>query len=266
MLHSVLTLETRRSAIASAIILATLLFFVVFPFPVIAQQPTSTPVPVSLPSATPTNPPPTDTPTVTPTSQGPAVVEALTAQTNVRSQPDINSERVGQISPGQTFGVIGRYFEWLQINYPDNPSGSNIGWVHQSVVQVIGDEALIPNLAADEIPTENPVVLSERETQLAITATPGIFQTLTMQAFITPTGLFTVEGQPGSTDPLAGTPQPGILPTFTFPPFTDTPLPIADLTVPRTVVDSGGLPPIAPIMGLIGLGGIGLLISLLRRG
>lgn len=230
-----------------------------------AQQPTSTPVPINLPSATPTNPPPTQTATVTPTSQGPAVVEALTPQTNVRSQPDINSERVGQISPGQTYGVIGRYFEWLQINYTDNPSGSNIGWVHESVVQIIGDAALIPNLDPNQIPTENPEILSRQETQLAITSTPGIFQTLTVQAFITPTGVFTVEGQAGTTDPLAGTLQPGFLPTFTFPPFTDTPLPIADLTVRRTVTESGGLPPIAPIMGLIGLGGIGLLVSLLRR-
>ncbi len=244
------------------------LFWIFFPRSVFAQQPTSTPVPVILPTGTATLSPPTQTPTVTPTSQGPAVVEALTAQTNVRSQPDINSERVGQINPGQTYAVVGRYFEWYQLDYPDNPSGSNIGWIHQSVVQLIGDVNLIPNLDPNQIPTENPAVAGQQETQLAITATPGIFQTQTLQALITPTGVFTVEGQlPPDSQPIAGTTDPQFLPTFTFPPFTDTPLPIADLTTPRSTAASGSaMPPIAPIAGLIGLGGLGLLVSLLRRG
>lgn len=243
------------------------LLLLLIPAHAIAQQPTTTPVPVILPTGTATISPPTETPTVTPTSQGPALVEALTEQTNVRSQPDINSERVGQINPGQTYAIVGRLFEWYQIDYPDNPSGSNVGWIHESVVQVIGDAALIPNLDPNQIPTENPESASRLETQLAVTSTPGIFQTQTAIAQITPTGVFTVEGQ--SNAPIAGTPAPGsqLLPTFTFPPFTDTPLPIADLTTPRNAAaNDGTMPPIAPIAGLIGLGGIGLLISLLRRG
>ena len=55
------------------------------------------------------------------------------------------------------------------------------------------------------------------------------------------------------------------LPTFTFPPYTVTPV-IIPRVAPSTVqTDSGSLPPILPILALGALGLLGLLVSLLRR-
>jgi hypothetical protein len=190
-------------------------------------------------------------------------VEALSSPTNVRSQPDITAEIVGQIGPGQTYAVIGKRFEWYQIQFPDAPGG--VGWVHQSVVQIRGDPNLIPDFS--EVPTENPTITSGRGTAEAITRTPGGHLTLTAQARITPSGVFTVE--PGAAAvgdnpnvPVSGNP---LLPTFTFPAMTATPLDLTSLSGQTETTANEGLPPIIPIVGLLGLGSLGIFISILRR-
>ena len=225
-----------------------------------AQGP-STPIPVNPPTATASPEPPTDVPTRTPTSLGPASAEALSDATNVRAQPDITGERLGQISPGQTYPIRGRFFEWLQILFPDSPSG--IGWVHQSVVQILGDESLIPDLTVEQLPTEAPTIVTGRETAAVITQTPGGILTLTAQTFITPEGVFTVGPQAGDG------PQPSdpILPTYTFPAETATPIDLREISGQPTVAgeEAEGIPPIVPIAALIALGGLGLLISIVRR-
>lgn len=226
-----------------------------------AQQP-ATPIPVVPPTATPTLLPPTNPPTRTPTSQGPASVTPLEGAANVRAQPDINAERLGQIQVGQNYAVLGKYFEWYQIQFPDSPSG--IGWVHQSVVQVLGDPNTIPDLTQSGLPTEDPILASRRQTLEVITITPGGVFTLTAEAQITPTGVFTLEG--GAPNPNAPQAQNLILPTFTFPPTTPTPIDLNTISRPgQTDASSGGMPPIVPIAALIGLGSLGLLITGLRR-
>ena len=244
----------------TGVLLVTILLLIMGQ-PVYAQEP-ATPIPVNPPTGTATAPPPTDPPTRTPTSQGPASVEALADGTNIRSQPDISAERLGQISPGQSYAVIGRFFEWLQIEYPDTPGGT--GWVHESVVTINGDPNLIRDFSQQDVPTENPTIVSRRQTADAITATPGGVLTITAQALITPEGIFTV---------AAGAPQPGapqiadgILPTFTFPPETPTPLNLQDYNRQSSPGSAdGGIAPMIPILGLIGAGIFGLIISLLRK-
>lgn len=244
------------------LLLLITLFLLLMPGAIASAQDAATPIPINLPSPTPTGLPPSPTPTQTGTSAGPATVEALSVGTNVRSQPDINSERIGQISPGQSYAVRAKRFDWFQIAFPDAPGGA--GWVYKDVVTLTGDLAAIPEMSLDQVPTEDPSIVNARATLDAVSAIPGGIATQTAMALITPTGLFEVPN--GTPDP--NVPQvPGqILPTFTFPPFTSTPINIQQLGGQSTVtVQESGIPPIAPIVGLIGLGILGLTVSLLRR-
>ncbi len=217
------------------------------------QQPTA--VPLQFPTPTATAGPPTETPTRTPTALGRAVVEAITADTNVRAGPDINDNRVGQIQPGTQYPVLGRRFNWFQIEYADSPTGT--AWVYADVVTLTGDAATIPELELEDIPTVDPGFLAQQQTSEAIANTPGAAATLTAQVLITPTGIFTVV-------PEDRTLAPGErLPTFTYPAYTPTPV-----AFPRTnppPVQGGGIPPLVPILALGALGLMGLLVALLRR-
>lgn len=223
--------------------------------------PTSTPAPVILPSGTATIQPATETPTRTPTSAGPGLIEAKNPDTNVRAGAGTDYDRVGQIQPGTRYVVRGRYFQWFQIEYPDAPTG--IGWVHESVINLIGNPAEIPDLSFEELPTPDETLAAQQETLLAATLTPGGILQLTEQAQTTPQGVFTATPDVGQQPTLA----PGQrLPTFTFPAFTPTPVSAANLRE-RVQVDSDGdsLPPIIPIAALGALGLMGLFISILRR-
>jgi hypothetical protein len=218
-----------------------------------AQQPT--PVPLQFPTPTETAGPPTETPTRTPTALGRPVVEAISADTNVRAGPDINENRVGQIQPGTQYPVLGKRFNWYQIEYAEAPSGT--AWVYADVVTLTGDPGVIPELSLEDIPTVDPGFLGQQQTAEAIANTPGAGATLTAQALITPTGIFTAA-------PEERTLAPGErLPTFTYPAYTPTPV-----AFPRTnppPVQGGGIPPLVPILALGALGLMGLLVALLRR-
>lgn len=219
-----------------------------------------TPIQVQLPTGTDTPEPPDATVTRTPTSLGPALIEANGVDTNVRAGPDITDNLVGRIQPGERYQAISRRFEWIRIEYPNSPTRD--GWVHQSVVTVIGD-GIIPEISEDQLPTIDATVASQRETEIAITLTPGGIITLTAQAFITPAGLFTT-----SPNLPTNTLAPGErLPTFTYPPFTNTPIPVQELQVRRNVsqTQSDGFAPAIPILGLIGLGLFGLFVGIFRR-
>ncbi len=221
----------------------------------VRQAASPTPVQLQFPTATGTAGPPTETPTRTPTSQGRPWIEAIADATNVRAGPDINQVRVGQIYPGTTYPILGKRFEWYWIEYPDATGGR--AWVHESVVTVGGDETQIPIL--EEMPELDPEVVSEQETALAITQTPGLADTMTAQAQVTPTGLFTPQpGQQGAPR-VPGEP----LPTFTNPPATPTPPVIPRQNPPQQ--PESGIAPILPIMVLGALGLMGLLVSILRR-
>ena len=217
-----------------------------------AQAASPTPVELQFPTSTPTPGPPTATPSRTPTSVGRPWVEAIGEYANVRAEPDINGARVGQIRPGTTYPILGQRYQWYWIEYPEIPAGA--AWVHESVVKVGGDVTQIVQL--DELPTVEPELAAAQATALAISATPGMVATMTAQAQITPTGVFTAQPQAGGA--LDGQP----LPTFTFPPYTVTPLVIPRQNPPPA---ESGLPPVVPIMALGALGLLGLLVATLRR-
>ena len=79
-------------------------------------------------------------PTVTSTPRGPyVIVNLLTAtdtQINVRAGPSSLTERVGVLLIQQEANAIGRFGDWIQIDYPGAPGGR--GWVYGSLVTIFG--------------------------------------------------------------------------------------------------------------------------------
>lgn len=221
------------------------------------QAPTSTPVQLVIPS--PTIPPTaTEPPTRTPTEfLERAMAEALSDETNIRSDADINASRVAQIFPGTLYPVLGRRFEWYQIEFPNSPTGT--AWVHQSVVAITGNADLIPDLTFEELPTVDPTFLAQQRTAEAVEGTPGAGATLTAIFMITPTGVFTAAPDESTPTP-PGTPPP----TFSPPAITSTWVVIPN-TNPTTAESEGGIPAIVPILALGAVGLMGLLVGFLRR-
>ena len=237
--------------------------------------PTATAVPVSLPTPLPIVP--TDAQNITsssstrtPTPEGSALLEAIT-EANVRSEPDPESDRLGTIRMGDTYVIIGRYFQWYQFQYDQSPSG--IGWVFSELVNVSGNTNRIPDLA---LGTATPDVNSEQiiATLGLLTQTPGGVLTATAAVGVIP--LPVEPGGNNTTDitngPILGSATP--LPTFTIPPdlsistsqsqstdnilATNVPEGI-DLALPSRI------PPILPILFLGGFGILGLLVSSMRK-
>lgn len=258
-----MTIRTRRLAtllVLAALLTSATLARAYHPSPAddpgqLARQLSPTAVPLQFPTPSPTAGPPTETPTRTPTQGSGALVEPISPDTNVRAEPDITANRLGQIQPGTQYRVLGKRFEWYQIEYINSPSGT--GWVHNSVVTVIGDEATIPEISLESIPTIDPAFLDQQRTFEAIANTPGAAATLTAQALTTPIGVFTAA-------PAGDTLVPGApLPTFTHPPYTPTPIAFPRVNPPTA--ESGGIPPLVPILALGALGLMGLLVSIMRR-
>ncbi len=220
-------------------------------------QGTPSPVQLQFPTATETPGPPSETPTRTPTSAGRPMVEAISDATNVRAGPDINESRVGTIFPGTKYAVLGRRFDWYWIEFAETPAGT--AWVYKDVVTLSGEASQIQELELEDIPTLDPVIAAEQQTAAAITQTPGAIASLTAQALVTPTGIFTPGPDQGPTL-IPGQP----LPTFTFPPYTPTPV-VIPKTNPQTAAESDGIPPILPILALGAVGLLGLLVAFMRR-
>jgi hypothetical protein len=194
------------------------------------------------------------------------MVEALSNETNVRAGPDINEARLGIINPGEQYPVVAKRFDWYQIEYPTSPNG--MAWVYKEVVNLSGDAAAIPELSLEEIPEVDPAFLNAQDatsnaqqTVNAMIETPGAVGTLTIEAMITPTGVFTAG--PGE---IAPTLEPGApLPTYTPPQFTNTPIILPRAAATTDTSNEGGFPPIIAILALGALGLMGLLVSFLRR-
>lgn len=86
--------------------------------------------------------PTVDIPTVTSTPRGSyVVVNALTAndnQINVRAGPSQLTEKVGVLLVGQEANALGRYGDWVQIEYPGVPGGT--AWVYGNLVTLFGGD------------------------------------------------------------------------------------------------------------------------------
>lgn len=252
------------------------------PLPVIGA--TSTPIQVQLASITPPAPVTTPTPTVNAPSAGGGITAATgdqriliepLSEVNVRSSPEITEDnRIGAVREGDRLVVLGRYFNWIEFQYDQVPSGR--GWIYADLVEVIqGDEALIPVIELGATPTEDTAALGATETRAAVLAAPGGALTVTAQARVIQLPEGTVAASGDQTLDLIS-PEETPLPTYTFPPnisFRVTEVadagagtinrPPATDTLPG-LGSEGGLPPIVWIAALGGLGVVGLLVSLLR--
>ncbi len=163
--------------------------------------------------------------TVTSTPSGPMVIAP--DQVNVRSGPGANYDRIGVLAAGQRAPALGRSpgGDWIQIVYPG--VRGNVGWVYAYNVSLEGGGILAV--------VEPPPLPTER-------ATATIDPTLAAQ--------FPNLGRPAATR----------LPTFTAAP---------PVVQPTFSVSDGrgqgfGFPPILAILGLLVVGTLGTVISVLR--
>jgi hypothetical protein len=163
--------------------------------------------------------------TATISTGGPRIL--VPDQVNVRLAPCVDCELVGVLIAGQQAEALGRTpgGDWIQIVYAGVPG--NVAWVYAPLVQII-------NLGAGALPIVEPPA----------TPTPRITATIDP----------TLAAQFNLSDGL-----PTRLPTFT------PSGPVALPTFPSAGDAPGiGFPPILAIVGLLVVGGMGLVVSLLR--
>jgi hypothetical protein len=254
-----------KNLLSVSVVLLPLLVMALLDGATTLAQATATAVPLLIPTLTPTieiqvTEPPTRTATAAAISN--ARVEARDKETgaNVRSAPDVNSEKLGTIFPGQFFSVIGRYQQWLQILYDKSSNGR--AWIFEGVVNVTGlDPAQIPTILPNALPSPNVATGAAQQTAAVLQSTPGAGQTATvLQASATGVFTATLDGSTSSNNSAIDPNEP--LPTFTFPP------PFVEATLPprfSASTSQGGIPPIVPIIVLGGIGLFGLFVSALRR-
>lgn len=92
-------------------------------------------------------------PTITVTPGGAVLVEPAPQyeEVNIRANPDPDAELVGTMQTGEQYEVIGRFFRWLQIAYPDAEDGT--AWVFESVVIITGDINIVPEVVPENYQT-----------------------------------------------------------------------------------------------------------------
>lgn len=104
-------------------------------------------------------------PTVTSTPRGPyIVVNPLTAtdtQINVRAGPSALTEKVGVLLINQAANAIGRYGDWIQIEYPGARGGT--AWVYGNLVSLYGGNLPL----VEPPPTSTPNVTKTVDPTLA---------------------------------------------------------------------------------------------------
>jgi hypothetical protein len=270
-------LMRQRTVIMSSVILFFAIILVWRTPPLLAQMPTSTPLPIQFPTSAPhqttLQAEVTDIPTFTPTPPGPAVLRLRegSGDVNIRAAADPSAELLGQVRTGEEFVVTGRYYQWYQIYYEQARDG--IGYVYGELVEIDGNPFEIPDLTvATPTPPLDPALVSQTETAEAILSQPDGELTLTasVRQMDAPLGSSPLDLDLSQAD---GTQE--VLPTFTYPPDVIAQVPtLAEITPTsnepeqsRISLDvSNGVAPIVPILVLAGLGVIAFLIGLLQRG
>jgi len=104
-------------------------------------------------------------PTVTSTPRGTyIIVNSLSTsenQVNVRFGPSALTEKVGVLLVGQDANAVGRYGEWVQIEYPGTPGGT--AWIYANYVTVYGGTLPL----VEPPPTSTPKVTQTIDPTLA---------------------------------------------------------------------------------------------------
>jgi hypothetical protein len=246
-----------------------------------AAQPliTNTPVDVVIPAISPTaaslggsfieaSPSPTFTPTPEPPNvYAEADPNVAIGDTLVRDFPD-SGAILGILQAGIQYPIYGQYFSWILIEYETAPNQR--AWVYFETVRLFGDIGSISYVAedaaqprqvsADDLATQTAVILFQ---------TPGYAETATASSRIIVIEEETVEAQTDNSDLPTYTPPAD--PVQRKPTLDPNALPTATPEAAQVVgtaletAFSGNIPPIAPIITLLGFGALGLLISRIRR-
>lgn len=143
----------------NSVVSSDVVFITIQPPP--TPSPTVEPTPAAIPTVgpQPTEMPPadagaaiTDTATTTATTDAGAttpVVVLLSPRAendfvNVRALPDINAQKIGEVTKGQSVPVRGKNADgtWYQINFPTGPDGA--GWVLGAVASITGVTTTLP--------------------------------------------------------------------------------------------------------------------------
>lgn len=142
-------------------------------------------------------------------------IEALSPDANVRSAPAIAPDNViGQIQPTETYAALGRYFEWVLIEYL--PSPNQRAWVFSGVVRFHGGTIEnLPNIDPSSIPPILPTA----------TSLPPTLEANTVEAVIPTQEIIPV-----------ASPLPASLPTFTPVAITPTPVVFSEIEGPVLVI------------------------------
>lgn len=203
---------------------------------------------------------PTGTPTQSPTPT-PVQARVIGDPTNLRDGPGLDFEIIAELTPGALLPITGRWLgtDWLQVEWEDGPDGK--AWVYSALIIVEGDITTVPAVEPPPAPTQNPTIVAAEATATILVQTPGAVETATATALeaqlAAPQGIITTTPEPGSL-------EAGSLPTF-------TPLPENGdqaVVIPPAMAspsESSGLPPAVLIIGLGVMGGLTLLLGVIRR-
>ena len=231
-----------------------------------AQVRLVTPTPIiALESPTPTTP----GELITPTFARELVLIELIADVNARSSPELTDENVlGLVRAGERFNVLGRYFNWIQFQYDLSPDKR--AWIYQDLVQIIGDATQIKEIDPFVEPTLDPLIAGATQTRDAILQDPNGLLTVTAleRVIQLPNEPLSSRGGVIAVDVDGGT----VLPTYTYPAGISrellTPIGQAGLNLPNSTNQSNNedsaIPPIVPILVLLGFGVLGLVVTGLR--
>jgi len=144
--------------------------------------------------------PTVDIPTVTSSPRGAyVVVNAATADAdsiNVRAGPSPLTEKVGVLLVGQEANAVGRYGDWIQIEYPGVPGGK--AWVFGNLVTLLGGDVPIVEPPATSTPQTTKTIDPTLAAQFIITAQPSRLPTFTEPA---PLSIPTFAPETGATAP-----------------------------------------------------------------
>ena len=123
-------------------------------------------------------------PTVTSTPRGPyVIVNALTAndtQINVRAGPSALTEKVGVLLIDQEANALGRYADWVQIEYTGAPGGK--AWVYGNLVTLFGGNLPIVEPPPTSTPNTTQTVDPTLAAQFLITPNATRLPTFTEPA------------------------------------------------------------------------------------
>jgi len=142
--------------------------------------------------------PTVDIPTVTSSPRGPYIIVDGTMSANepinVRAGPSGLTEKIGVLLVGQEANALGKYGEYIQIEYPGVTGGK--GWVFATYVKLIGGDVPLVEPPPTSTPQTTKTIDPTLAAQFIITAQPSRLPTFTEPP---PLAIPTFEAQTGGT-------------------------------------------------------------------